>query len=60
MTLSAVAGSAALLVIVGVVLVDIVGRHFGAPLYRAQDIVQMAAVFVVFGGMGFALARGRG
>jgi TRAP-type C4-dicarboxylate transport system permease small subunit len=57
-TLSAVAGAAALLVIVVTVLLDVVGRYFGAPLYGAQDIVQMAAIFVVFGGMAFCERRG--
>jgi TRAP-type C4-dicarboxylate transport system permease small subunit len=57
-TLSAVAGSVALIVIVVTVLVDVVGRYFGSPLYGAQDIVQMAAVFVVFGGMAFCERRG--
>ena len=57
-TLSAVAGSVALIVIVATVLVDVVGRYFGSPLYGAQDIVQMAAVFVVFGGMAFCERRG--
>ena len=57
-TLSAVAGSLALMVIVATVLVDVTGRYFGSPLYGAQDIVQMAAVFVVFGGMAFCERRG--
>lgn len=57
-TLSAVVGSVALLVIVATVLTDVVGRYFHAPLYGAQDIVQMAAIFVVFGGMAFCERRG--
>jgi TRAP-type C4-dicarboxylate transport system permease small subunit len=57
-TLSAVVGSVALLAIVATVLVDVVGRYFHAPLYGAQDIVQMASVFVVFGGMAFCERRG--
>jgi TRAP-type C4-dicarboxylate transport system permease small subunit len=57
-TLSAVVGSVALVVIVATVLVDVVGRYFHAPLYGAQDIVQMASVFVVFGGMAFCERRG--
>lgn len=56
--LSAVCGAVAILTIVLTVLVDVVGRYFGSPLYGAQDIVQMAAVFVVFGGMAFAERRG--
>ena len=57
-TLSAVVGAVALVVVVLTVLVDVVGRYFGAPLYGAQDIVQMAALFVVFGGMAFCERRG--
>lgn len=58
MTLSAVAGALALIVIVVTVLADVVGRYFGSPLYGAQDITQMAAVFVVFGGMAYCERRG--
>jgi TRAP-type C4-dicarboxylate transport system permease small subunit len=57
-TLSAVVGSVALIVILVTVLVDVIGRYFHAPLYGAQDIVQMAAIFVVFGGMAFCERRG--
>ena len=57
-TLSAVSGAVALIVIVVTVLADVVGRYFGSPLYGAQDIVQMAAVFVVFGGTAFCERRG--
>lgn len=56
--MSAAAGSVALIVIVLTVLADVVGRYFHAPLYGAQDIVQMASVFVVFGGMAFCERRG--
>lgn len=57
-TLSAVSGAIALVVIVLTVLVDVIGRYFGSPLYGAQDIVQMAAVFVVFGGTAYCERRG--
>lgn len=43
----------ALIALMGVIVVDVVGRFFGSPLRGAQDIVQMAFIFVVFGGMGF-------
>ncbi len=49
--LSALAGTIGLLVAAGVVLVDVVGRYFGAPLRGAQDISTMAMVIIVFGGM---------
>ena len=40
-----------LLFVVAVIVVDVVGRNFGAPLYGAQDLVMMTMVIVVFGGM---------
>ena len=49
--LSAVLGTAGLLVEVVVILIDVVGRYFNAPLRGAQDISQMALVITVFGGM---------
>ncbi|MBL4810814.1 MAG: TRAP transporter small permease [Rhodobacteraceae bacterium] len=36
---------------VAVILVDVVGRYFNNPLTGAQDISQMALIFIVFGGM---------
>jgi TRAP-type C4-dicarboxylate transport system permease small subunit len=44
-------GTAGIILEVCVILVDVVGRAFGAPLYGAQDITQMGMVLVVFGGM---------
>jgi len=49
--LSAILGSIGLLVEVLVILIDVTGRYFGAPLTGAQDISQMTMVIVVFGGM---------
>lgn len=49
--LCAIVGALGLLVEVVVILVDVVGRYFGAPLVGAQDISQMAMVILVFGGM---------
>lgn len=49
--LSAVLGALGLIVEVVVVLIDVTGRYFGAPLTGAQDITQMTLVIVVFGGM---------
>lgn len=56
--LSALLGAAGLLVALGVTTVDVVGRAFGAPFYGARDIVSMAGVFVVFGGMALAHRKG--
>lgn len=49
--LSAFIGTAGLLFVVGVILVDVVGRNFGRPLYGSQDMVTMTMVLIVFGGM---------
>lgn len=49
--LSVVLGAAGLLVALGVTATDVIGRAFGTPLYGARDVVSMAGVFVVFGGM---------
>ena len=49
--LSATLGVIGLLLEVAVILVDVVGRSFGHPLFGSQDIVTMTLVIVVFGGM---------
>lgn len=49
--LAAIFGTIALLIEVSVILVDVVGRYFGAPLRGAQDVTQMGMVIIVFGGM---------
>ncbi|WP_172298946.1 TRAP transporter small permease [Pseudoruegeria sp. HB172150] len=49
--LSAAIGSLGLLVVVGVILVDVIGRAFGSPLFGSQDMVTMGMVIIVFGGM---------
>lgn len=49
--LSAFIGTAGLLFVVGVIIVDVVGRNFGRPLYGSQDLITMAMVLIVFGGM---------
>lgn len=51
--LAAAIAALALVVLMGVVVVDVIGRFFGSPLRGAQDIVKMSFVFVVFGGMAF-------
>ena len=49
--LAATIGALALLIEVGVILVDVIGRAFGHPLFGSQDVVTMAMVILVFGGM---------
>lgn len=41
-----------------VILVDVIGRGFGSPLYGSQDIVTMVLVIVVFGGMALCDRQG--
>lgn len=56
--LAALLGGVALVLLTAVIMVDVVGRFFGAPLYGSRDIVQMASVFVVFGGLAYADLKG--
>lgn len=49
--LSATIGAAGLLFAVGVILVDVIGRALGKPLYGSQDLSTMTMVILVFGGM---------
>ncbi len=49
--LSAIIGSAGLLVEVVVILVDVIGRAVGYPLLGSQDLITMTMVIVVFGAM---------
>lgn len=49
--LSAFFGIIGLIVEVVVILVDVIGRNFAAPLNGALDISKMAMVLIVFGGM---------
>lgn len=58
MGLSAIIGSAGLLVEVGIILLDVVGRAFGKPLFGSQDLITMTMVIVVFGGMAICDRRG--
>lgn len=57
-SLCALVGAAGLMVALGVVAADVIGRALGAPLFGARDIVSMAGVFVVFGGMAQAHRKG--
>lgn len=49
--LSATIAATAILLQVAVILIDVVGRTFGAPFRGAQDLSQMGMVLIVFGGM---------
>lgn len=50
-SLTAMIGTLGLIACVAVILIDVVGRYFGAPLRGAQDITTMSMVILVFGGM---------
>lgn len=50
-SLSALIGTLGLIAEVVVILVDVIGRYFGAPLKGAQDISEMSMILIVFGGM---------
>lgn len=56
--LSATVGALALVLEVGVILVDVIGRAFGHPLFGSQDIVTMVMVLLVFGGMALCDRQG--
>ncbi|KAA2314709.1 TRAP transporter small permease [Pseudooceanicola sediminis] len=49
--LSSFLGTLGLIFVTSTVLVDVIGRFFGAPLRGAQDFTQMGMVIIVFGGM---------
>lgn len=49
--IAATVGAVGLVAVMAVILVDVVGRAFGAPLTGAQDVATMTLVIVVFGGM---------
>lgn len=56
--LSATIGALGLLVEVVVILVDVIGRAFGAPLFGSQDMITMSMVVLVFGGMALCDRQG--
>lgn len=56
--LSAALGAAALVVEVAVILVDVVGRAFGHPMFGSQDLIMMTMTILVFGGMALCDRRG--
>ncbi len=49
--LSAAIGAIALIVEMGVILADVIGRALGAPLRGGQDVSTMTMIVVVFGAM---------
>ena len=49
--LSATIGALGLFVETIVILIDVIGRAFGSPLFGSQDVITMTMVIVVFGGM---------
>lgn len=56
--LAAVIGTLGLLFEVVVILIDVVGRAFGRPLYGSQDMITMGMVILVFGAMALCDRRG--
>lgn len=56
--LSATIGAVALIAVMVAILIDVVGRAFGKPLYGSQDVVTMAMVILVFGGMALCDRQG--
>ena len=56
--LSALIGGACLLGLTGVILVDVVGRAVGMPLFGSQDLVTMGMALLVFGGMALCDRQG--
>ena len=56
--LSAIIGSLGLLFEVVVILIDVIGRAYGKPLFGSLDLITMTMVIVVFGGMASCDRRG--
>lgn len=56
--LSAFVGALALVGLVGVIVVDVVGRAFGNPIFGSQDMITMGMSILVFGGMALCDRRG--
>lgn len=56
--LSAAIGTLGLVVEMVVILVDVIGRAFGAPLFGSQDLITMTMVLLVFGGMALCDRQG--
>lgn len=56
--LSAAIGAIGLIIEIAVILVDVIGRAFGHPLFGSQDLITMTMVLLVFGGMALCDRRG--
>jgi TRAP-type C4-dicarboxylate transport system permease small subunit len=56
--LSANIGALGLVVEVALILVDVIGRAYGAPLYGSQDLISMSMVILVFGAMSMCDRQG--
>lgn len=56
--LSATVGALGLILEVLILLADVIGRAFGAPIYGSQDMITMTMVMVVFGAMALCDRQG--
>ncbi len=56
--LSANIGALGLLLEVVIIMIDVMGRAFGNPLFGSQDMITMAMVILVFGGMAMCDRQG--
>ncbi|MDH5797521.1 MAG: TRAP transporter small permease [Paracoccaceae bacterium] len=56
--LTATIGALGLIAEVAVILVDVIGRAFGFPLFGSQDLITMTMVLLVFGGMALCDRKG--
>lgn len=56
--LSATAGALGLIAETTIILVDVIGRALGKPLYGSQDLITMSMIILVFGGMALCDRRG--
>ncbi|MGB3244771.1 MAG: TRAP transporter small permease, partial [Sulfitobacter sp.] len=57
-SLSATFGALGLVVEIVVILIDVIGRALGSPLYGSQDMITMTMVILVFGGMALCDRKG--
>lgn len=57
-SLSTSFGAVILVAAILIILVDVIGRMFNAPLEGSLDLTQMAFVFIVFGGMALTDKQG--
>lgn len=51
-------GALGLLAEIVIILIDVVGRYFGAPLYGSQDMITMTMTILVFGAMALCDRQG--